>query len=313
VDTTISVFTGCAGGYVGAGGTHPALLDAAREAVSAARESGRIDDGFVARCGDDIGLVCLHNGAPGTLDTFALDVLAQARAVAVRLAQHGSNNGGVRIEGAELVLRPRPSEPVLVFMSDKCGPAAWNVYLYRMFADPFNTVSLVSDPMVSAGFRFVLADGEAFDLPEELHVFLRAVGTEGHCVTRVISRATEQTVAVASAGSDPVLVVRCEAPFPAVGEVLEAFAFPFVVSADRTAPLMPVSTNAESSTRSDGPPRAIGLGFQIAGPRLVGPRDMLGDPAFDDARRKARAAADYLGRHGPFAPTISQRTVPSRI
>jgi fructose 1,6-bisphosphate aldolase/phosphatase len=108
-----------------------------------------------------------------------------------------------------------------------------------------------------------------------------------------------------------VLVVRCEAPFPAVGEVLEAFAFPFVVNSERTAPLMPVSTNAESSTRSDGPPRAIGLGFQIAGPRLVGPRDMLGDHAFDDARRKARAAADYLGRHGPFAPHVTTRSAAS--
>jgi fructose 1,6-bisphosphate aldolase/phosphatase len=99
--------------------------------------------------------------------------------------------------------------------------------------------------------------------------------------------------------------VRCEAPFPAVGEVLDAFAFPFVVAADRSAPLMPVSTNDESCSRSDGPPRAIGLGFQVANDRLIGPRDMLADPSFDDARRKARAAADYLGRHGPFAPAAA--------
>jgi fructose 1,6-bisphosphatase len=30
---------------------------------------------------------------------------------------------------------------------------------------------------------------------------------------------------------------------------------------------------------------------------------MLGDSSFDDARRRARGAADYLGRHGPFAPS----------
>jgi fructose 1,6-bisphosphate aldolase/phosphatase len=313
VTTTISVFTGCAGGYVGAGGTHPALLDAVREAVSQARESGRIHDGFVTRCGDDIGLVCLHAELPGSLDAFAADALARAHAVAVRLAQHGSDNGGVRIDSAELALEQRASEPVLVFLSDKCRPGAWNVYLYRMFADPFNTPSLVSDPTVGAGFRFVTGDGDAFDLPEDLHAFLRAAGAEGRCVTRVISRATEQAVAVASSGGDPALIVRCEAPFPAVGEVLESFAFPFVVPSERAGPLVPVSTNEESTTRADGPPRAIGLGFQVAGHRLVGPRDMLGDPAFDDARRKARAAADYLGRHGPFAPAVGARTAPSLI
>lgn len=306
MDATISVYRGCAGGYVGAGGVHPALIEAAREAVSSAKEAGRIDDGFVARCGDDIGLVCLHSGPPEVLDAFAFDAFTQARSVAIRLAQHGSDNGGVRIDRAELIFSVRASEPVVVFLSDKCAPAAWNVYLYRMFADPFNTPSLVTDPVVSEGFRFFLDAGESYELPEDLHVFLRAAGSDARCIRRVESRATGATVAVASDGSDPVLIVRCETPFPAVGEVLDAFAFPFVVAADRTAPLMPVSTNDESCSRSDGPPRAIGLGFQVASDRLIGPRDMLGDPSFDDARRRARAAADYLGRHGPFAAVTSR-------
>ncbi len=305
MDATLSVFTGCAGGYVGTGGVHPALIEAAREAMAGAKESGRIRDGFVARCGDDIGLVCLHAGPREALDAFALDVFGQARVVAVRLAQHGSDNGGMRIDRAELTLQPRRSEPVLVFLSDQCGPAAWNVYLYRMFADPFNTPSLVSDSSLSEGFRFWIGQGESYELPEDLHVFLRAAGTEGRCVTRVVSRATGATVAVASDGADPVLIVRCEPPFPKVGEVLEAFAFPFMASG---SPLMPVSTNDESSSRSDGPPRAIGLGFQASLDRLIGPRDMLADPSFDDARRRARDAADYLGRHGPFAATAQPVT-----
>jgi fructose 1,6-bisphosphate aldolase/phosphatase len=300
VEATISVFTGCAGGYVGAGGVHPALLDAAREAVSSAKEAARIRDGFVSRCGDDIGLVLLHAGPREALDAFALDVFGQARAVAVRLAQHGSDNGGMRIDRAELTLQPRPSEPVLVFMSDKCGAAAWNAYLYRMFADPLNTPSLVSDSTLSEGFRFWIGQGESYELPEDLHIFLRAAGAERRCVTRVVSRATGATVAVASDGADPVLVVRAEPPFPKVGELLDALAFPFMTS---SAPLMPVSTNDESCTRSDGPPRAIGLGFQVTLDRLIGPRDMLADASFDDARRRARDAADYLGRHGPFAPS----------
>jgi fructose 1,6-bisphosphate aldolase/phosphatase len=77
------------------------------------------------------------------------------------------------------------------------------------------------------------------------------------------------------------------------------------------APLMPVSTNDESCTRADGPPRAIGLGFQVTADRLIGPRDMLADASFDDARRRARDAADYLGRHGPFA--LTAQPVPAHV
>lgn len=308
----VSVYRGCAGGYVGAGHVHPALLDAAREAVSEARESGAIRDGFVARCGDDIGLVLLHEGATEEVRELAARTLTRARAVGARLAQHGSNGDGrVRLDGAHLSVEPRTSEPVLCFLSDKAGPGAWNVHLYRVFADPFNTASLVCDERTSAGFRFVMADGAVFDLPGDLYAFLRAAGAGGRCVARVISRATDETVASASAGADPVLIVRSEAPFPTVGEALEAFAFPYAVAGwpggTQAAPLMPVSTNDEATSRSDGPPRVIGLGFQVAADRFVGPRDLLGDSAFDDARRQALVASDYLRRHGPFSPRAVDR------
>ena len=40
----------------------------------------------------------------------------------------------------------RPSEPVIIFMADKTEPGAWNYPLYKIFADPFNTIGLVIDP-----------------------------------------------------------------------------------------------------------------------------------------------------------------------
>jgi len=67
-------------------------------------------------------------------------------------------------------------------------------------------------------------------------------------------------------------------------------------------PLMPVSVAQANPSRFDGPPRVICLGFQIADGRLVGPRDMFDDPAFDECRRQAGWAADYLRKHGPFEP-----------
>ncbi|MDP1808720.1 MAG: fructose 1,6-bisphosphatase, partial [Actinomycetota bacterium] len=58
----------------------------------------------------------------------------------------------------------------------------------------------------------------------------------------------------------------------------------------------------DTPTRFDGPPRVVGLGFQIADGMLVGPRDMFKDISYDNARRKALDIADYLRLHGPFEP-----------
>lgn len=67
-------------------------------------------------------------------------------------------------------------------------------------------------------------------------------------------------------------------------------------------PLMPTSFAQATPSRFDGPPRVIAAGFQIAEGRLIGPRDMFDDPAFDEARRQANVIADYMRRHGPFQP-----------
>ena len=46
----------------------------------------------------------------------------------------------------------------------------------------------------------------------------------------------------------------------------------------------------------------VAVGFQLADGKLVGPRDLFDDPAFDEARRLANTITDYLRRHGPFEP-----------
>jgi fructose 1,6-bisphosphate aldolase/phosphatase len=305
--TTVSVFRACAGGYVGGGHVHPALLDAAREALAQAKESTLVSDGFVARCGDDIGIVLLHTEAPGSpaIDALAADVYERAYAVGVRLHQHGVNGHAPGVAGVELALEVRDSEPVLCFFSDKAEAGSWNIHLYRAFADPFNTPSLVADRGLREGFTFDVAGGNApgtYELPADLYRLLASAGSEGGRVASVVSRATGEVAAVSSSGSDPVLIVRCGSPFPAVEEVLEAFTVPYAFGSalGGPSPLVPVSANGDASTRSVG--KAIGLGFQVSTQRLVGPRDLLGDAAFDDARRQATAAADYLRRHGPFAP-----------
>lgn len=308
--TTVSVFRACAGGYVGAGHVHPALLDAAREAVAEAKDASLVADGFVARCGDGIGIVLLHGEASGSASISELthDVFGRAHSVGVRLHQHGVNGQTPPIAGVELTLRVRDSEPVLCFFSDKADAGSWNIHLYKAFADPFNSPSLVADPLnpsgVREGFRFEVCGGRAprsFDLPGDLYHFLAAAGSDRARVARVASRSDGEIAAVSSEGSDPVLIVRCGPPFPTVEEVLEAFTVPYALGSalGGPSPLVPVSANGDASARSVG--KAIGLGFQVSASRLVGPRDLLGDSAFDEARRQAVAAADYLRRHGPFA------------
>lgn len=314
--TTVSVHRARAGGYVGAGHVHPALLDAAREALAEAKSSSLVADGYVARCGEGIGVVLLHEEPAGSasIRTLVADLFERAHVVGVRLAQFGVNGKPLAVDGAELTLAARDSEPVLCFFSDKAEAGSWNIHLYRAFADPFNTPSLVADPALRTGFTFRLDDGSEHVLPADIYRFLAAAGS-GARVREVVARTTGEIAAVASSGADPVLIVRSGSPFPAVEEVLEAFTVPYAVGATLggPSPLVPVSANGDASTRSVG--RAIGLGFQLTADRLVGPRDLLGDGAFDDARRQAAVAADYLRRHGPFVPhhngdgSILQRSV----
>ena len=105
---------------------------------------------------------------------------------------------------------------------------------------------------------------------------------------------------------DPVALVRAQSGCPALGEVLEPFAFPHLVSGwmrgSHNGPIMPVSIKQAHCTRFDGPPRVAALGFQVANGKLVGPVDLFDDPAFDRARETAQYIADYMRRHGPFEP-----------
>ncbi len=105
---------------------------------------------------------------------------------------------------------------------------------------------------------------------------------------------------------NPVCTVRCQAQFPAVGEVLEPFTHPHLVEGwmrgSHNGPLMPVAVRDSNPTRFDGPPRVTAAGFQLADGKLIGPRDMFADKSFDLAREQANEMAGLMRRHGPFEP-----------
>ena len=230
----------------------------------------------MATCGDDLSLILTHaHGAEHEgVHRFAFDVFEALTDIAVDLGLYGAGqdllsdafSGNLRGMGpgyAELTFTERVSEPVLCFLADKTEPGAWNLPLFRIFADPFNTAGLVIDPKMHAGFRFEvhdLVEGKRafFDCPEELYDLALYIGAPSrYVIKQVTSRELGEPAAATStqrlafmAGryvgkDDPVMIVRCQSGLPAVGEVLEPFGFPHPVAGcmrgSHHAPLLPVA------------------------------------------------------------------------
>ncbi|MCS7199883.1 MAG: fructose-1,6-bisphosphate aldolase/phosphatase [Caldimicrobium sp.] len=334
---TLSVIKADIGGFVGHSSVHSEVLNRVKEVALEGRDSGLLKDVSVISCGDDIALVMTHTrGLDSTeVHELAWNAFKEGTEVAKKLKMYGAGqdlltdafSGNVKGMGpgvAEMEFEERKSEPVIVFFADKTSPSAWNLPLYEMFADPMNTAGLVIDPSMHEGFIFEVMDvysGMSIQLktPEELYDLMVFIGaTSRYCVRAVYRKKDGEIGAVAStqklslmAGryvgkDDPVLIVRCQSGFPAVGEVLEPFARPWFVEGwmrgSHTGPLMPVSFAQAKPTRFDGPPRVIAAGYQICEGHLIGPVDLFDDPAFDHARMDASHMANYLRRQGIFEP-----------
>ncbi len=334
---TLSVIKADIGGYVGHCSMHPALIAEAQTHMEKAEKDGLLIDYHVTRCGDDLQLIMTHEQGEGSekIHKLAWDTFVDGTAVAKKLKLYGAGqdllsdafSGNVKGMGpgsAEMEFEERTGEPVLIFMADKTSSGAWNLPLYHMFADPFNTIGLVIAENMHKGFEFEVHDVKEhkkvlLNSPEDIYDMLALIGAPSrYAVKAVRSRENGDIAAVSStdklyaiAGKyvgkdDPVLVVRAQGTFPAVGEVLEPFAFPHTVEGwmrgSHHGPLMPVPVWQSNPSRFDGPPRVVCAGFQLAEGKLIGPLDMFDDPSFDETRRQANIVGEYFRRHGPFEP-----------
>jgi fructose 1,6-bisphosphate aldolase/phosphatase len=230
---------------------------------------------------------------------------------------------------AEMEIEERRSEPIVVFAADKTEPGAWNLPLFRIFADPFNTAGLIIDPALHGGFIFRVMDVREHKLvdltcPSETYDLIALIGTTGRYVIERIFRASDNLLAAVSSTSrlsliagryvgkdDPVCMVRAQHGLPAVGEILAPFGMPHFVAGwmrgSHYGPLMPCGLKDAKCTFFDGPPRVVALGFQLTNGQLIGihgsePADLFDDPAFDRARNIANEMADHIRRHGEFMP-----------
>ena len=337
MEVTLSVIKADIGGYVGHSESHPDVIAEAESCMAKAKKGGVLIDYHVTKCGDDLELIMTHTFGIDNkkIHKLAWDTFIAGTKVAKKLKLHGAGqdllsdsfSGNVKGMGpgvAEMEIEERGAESIVIFMADKTSSGAWNMPLYKMFADPFNTPGLVIAENMHKGFAFEVHDVKGhkkvtFECPAEIYDMLVLIGAPSrYMIKAVYSRLTGNMAAVSStqklsliAGryvgkDDPVCIVRCQGEFPAVGEVVEPFANPIFVEGwmrgSHMGPLMPTSVAQSVPTRFDGPPRVIALGFQLAEGKLVGPRDMFADISFDLARAKANEMADLMRRHGPFEP-----------
>ena len=334
---TLSVIKADVGGYVGHSETHPDLLAKAKDCLAKAKKDGLLVDYHVTKCGDDLQLIMTHRQGEGSekIHKLAWDTFVGCTEIAKQLKLHGAGqdlladafSGNVKGMGpgvAEMEIEERQAETIIVLMADKASSGAWNMPLYKMFADPFNTIGLVIAENMHGGFAFEVHDVKEhkkviFNTPEEIYDLLVFIGAPSRFMVKAVYHREKNEIAAVSSTQrlaliagryvgkdDPVCIVRSQGQFPAVGEVLEPFASPILVEGwmrgSHMGPLMPVSIADSTPTRFDGPPRVVAAGFQLADGMLVGPRDMFADKSFNLARHQANEMADLMRRHGPFEP-----------
>ncbi|MEM1584482.1 MAG: fructose-1,6-bisphosphate aldolase/phosphatase [Nitrososphaerota archaeon] len=345
VKTTVSVIKADVGSVAGHTCPTREMIEYARKKLSEARDSKLIKSYHVYSVGDDIGLVMTHERGEDDPEVHKLawDIfreITEKVSKPLKLYAAGQDllknafSGNIKGMGpgvAELEFEERSSDPIIVFAADKTSPAAWNLILYRIFADPSNTAGLVIDPILHDGFIFEVMDlieGKVVRLktPEETYDLLSLIGTINRYVISRVYRAKDNEPAASASTTrlsyiagkyvgkdDPVLIVRAQAGFPAVGEILSAFAIPHLVPGwmrgSHYGPLMPVSFRKKQNVISyfDGPPRVVAMGWQISNGILVGvegeePVDLFEDPVWEYSRELATKVAIYMRTMGEIMP-----------
>jgi fructose 1,6-bisphosphate aldolase/phosphatase len=326
------------------------MIKKAKEILDSGVKTKVISDYHVSRAGDDIEFIMTHTSGENAKEVHQLAwngfVAAADEAKRLKLYAAGQDllsdafSGNVRGQGpgaAEVEFEERKAESVLVFMADKTGPSAYSLPLCRIFMDPFTTTGLVIDPRAHQGYDFEVVDvvdhkRVVMSAPAEMYDILTLLGdTTRYAVKRVMHKELGTASVVSTeklnlaAGKyvgkdDPVMVVRCQSGFPAVGEALQPFAFPALVAGwmrgSHYGAWFPCASEESSPTYYDGPPRIVCLGMQVANGKIRGledstspigvhtPVDLFAGKEWDTVRNKAMEISIYMRGHGPFMPGI---------
>ena len=200
---TLSVIKADIGGYVGHSESHPDIIEEAKGCMEKAKGGGLLIDYHVTKCGDDLQLIMTHrNGVEDDkIHKLGWDTFIECTKLAKELKLYGAGqdllsdafSGNVKGMGpgvAEMEFEERTSEPVIIYMADKTSCGAWNLPLYKMFADPFNTIGLVIAPSLHSGFAFEVLDIKKntkiiLNTPEEMYDLLVLIGAPSHYTVKI--------------------------------------------------------------------------------------------------------------------------------
>jgi len=229
---TVSLIKADVGSVAGHTTVPDELKKAAEENLREAVDSGLIIDFRVFNAGDDLELLMTHEKGVDSeeIHRLAWETFEKAADIAKQLKLYGAGqdllkdafSGNVRGLGpgvAEMEFTERKAEPVIAFMMDKTEPGAFNMPIFRIFADPFNTAGLVIDPSMHQGFVFEIWDVKEskrvfMKSPEEMYDILALIGGKSRFVIkRVFPKEGGKLPA-----DEPVAVISTEKLYQVAGE-----------------------------------------------------------------------------------------------
>jgi len=130
------------------------------------------------------------------------------------LAITGEKTDFEGVKPVQLAFEERPSEELVAVLSVK--EVDYSLPAYRIYADPLNTESLVTDGRIGDGF--IIKAGKVFDTPEDSLKLLRALKA-GARIDGVYKKGGEPSAAM----NNRVLLARCGPYHPTVDEILRPF------------------------------------------------------------------------------------------
>ena len=206
---------------VGSVGGHLQPSARAIAAVSAVLEESKeklILDFDINFTGDDITVLCTHQGGPDSAEVVDMIWKAFTRGsqVAVEQGLYGAGqdifkdgmSGAAKGFGpalAQMTFDERENEAFLVFSVDKSLPGAFNLPFYLSFADPMHCSGLILSTRMRKGFRFEILDvvykehdrAIVLEAPEDLYNLAALLRDEDRFAVRSIFSRTTQDQAVA--------------------------------------------------------------------------------------------------------------------
>jgi fructose 1,6-bisphosphate aldolase/phosphatase len=328
------------------------MMRKCEERLADGLKAGTIDDYYVTRVGDDINLILTHTRGENNRDVHGLcweafmDATKEAKKMKLYAAGQDlltdAFSGNVRGAGpgaAEMEFKERGSEPIVFFMADKTEPSAYSLPLCKTYMDPFTTTGLVIDPRAHQGFKFDIVDvcdskKVTMSTPDETYDILTLLGdTTRYAIKKIWSKIDDIGIGAVvsteklniSAGKyvgkdDPVCICRAQSGLPAIGEILQPYMFPMLVSGwmrgSHYGGWYPCSVADSDPVYFDGPPRICAIGLHVSNGKLQGledpgskpgchvPLDYFSGSCWDEARKGAVKASIYMRRHGPFMPAV---------